>query len=54
MDKLKNPEIVEVFQAKVGGRLSVLNVLEDDINTLTDNVKEILQETATEVLGRKG
>ena len=53
VDKLKDPEIAEVFEARVGGRFSALGLLENDINTMTDNIKEVLQETAAEVLGKE-
>ena len=47
LDKLQDLEIAEVCEAKIGSRFSALNLLEDDINALTDNMKEVLQETAT-------
>ena len=53
VDTLKNLGIAEIFEAKVGDIFSALNLLEDDINAVTDNMKEVLQETAPEVLGKK-
>lgn len=52
VDKLNDPEIASIFEAKVGGRFAALNLLEDDINTLTDNIKDVLHETGMEVLGK--
>ena len=53
VDKLKDLGIAEVFDAETGGRFSALDLLEDDINARTDNMKDVLQETATDVLGKK-
>ena len=53
MDKLKDPEVAAIFEAKVGGRFAALNLLEEDINSLTDNIKDVLQESAAEVLGKR-
>ena len=47
VDKWQDLGSAEVFEAKIGSRFSALNILEDDINALTDNMKEVLQETAT-------
>lgn len=37
----------------MSGIFGILNLLEDDINSLTDNVKEALQEVVLEMLGRR-
>ena len=41
------------FQAQLGGRFAALNLLDNDINSLTDNFNEAVRETAEEVLGRQ-
>uniref|UniRef100_A0A0L8IAK6 Endonuclease/exonuclease/phosphatase domain-containing protein n=1 Tax=Octopus bimaculoides TaxID=37653 RepID=A0A0L8IAK6_OCTBM len=53
VDKLKDPKVAVEFEAKVGGRFAALNFLKDDINSLTDNIKETLCELAVDVLGRR-
>ena len=53
LDKLKDPQIAEVFQAQVGGKFAALNIIDCDIDTLSNNIKETLITTADEVLGKK-
>ena len=53
LEKLKDPQINEIFQAQLGGRFAALNLLNSDINDLTTSFTEIVQETAEEVLGRQ-
>ncbi|XP_071500074.1 uncharacterized protein [Diadema antillarum] len=49
----KYPEAVEIFKAQVGGKFAVLSVLDNDIDTLAGNIKEVLLTTADEVLGKQ-
>ena len=53
MEKLKDLNIPNVFEAKVGGKNTTIKMIPDDINTLTDNMSEVLFEVAMEVLGKK-
>ena len=53
LDKLKDPEIVEVFQAQLGGRFAALSLLDGDIDALTNNFNETVLKTAEEVIGRQ-
>ena len=53
LEKLKDPEIAEVFQAQAGGKFAALQVLDSDVDALANNIKEVLLTTADEVLGRK-
>ena len=53
LEKLKDPEVNEVFQAQLGGRFAALNLLDSDINDLTNSFNEAVRETAEEVLGRQ-
>ena len=41
-EKLKDPETVEVFQAKVGGKFAALCILDSHINTLANSLKKRL------------
>ncbi|XP_071491824.1 uncharacterized protein [Diadema antillarum] len=53
LKKLQDPEVVEIFKAQVGGKFAVLSVLDNDIDTLAGNIKEVLRTTADEVLGKQ-
>ena len=53
LDKLKDPNVEEIFQAKLGGRFAALTLLDNDINDLTINFNEAVRATADEVLGRQ-
>ena len=52
-EKLKDPKITEVFQAEVGGKFAVLCILDSNIDTLANSLKEVLVATAKGVLGRQ-
>ena len=53
LEKLKDPKIVEVFQANVGRKFEVLCILNSDADTLANSLKEGLLSKAKEVLGRQ-
>ena len=53
IEKLKNPDIAKIFEARIGGTFAALNLFEEDINVLTDNIKGVVQETAREVLSKE-
>ena len=40
------------FEAQIGGTFAALNLLEDDINSLTEDFKEAIHETAAKVLAK--
>jgi hypothetical protein len=42
-----------MFQATIGRKFAALNLLEKDINSMTENMKNVLVESATEILGKK-
>ena len=52
LQKLKTPKITQVFHAKIGGKFAALCVLDSDVETLANSLKEVLLSTAEEVLGR--
>ena len=52
-EKLKDPKIADVFQVKVGGKFAALCVLDSDVDTLANSLKEGLLPIAEEVLGRQ-
>ena len=52
-EKLKDPKIAEVFQAKVGGKFAVPFVPDSDLDILANGLKEVLISTAEEVLRRQ-
>jgi len=53
LEKLKDPEIVEVFQAKIGGKFAALNFLDSDVDTMAADIKDVLLSSAAEVLGKE-
>ncbi|KAI8512774.1 hypothetical protein Bbelb_094130 [Branchiostoma belcheri] len=54
LKKLQDPAIAADFEAQLGGRFAALNLLQDDINALTEDIKEAMHETAGKVLGSRG
>ena len=52
MDKLNDPEVLESFQAKIGGKFAPLLVVDKDIQSLTEEFSSAVVETAKEVLGK--
>ena len=52
LQKLKDQEVEEVFQAQVGRRFVTLISEDSDVDTLAGNVMEVLQTTTDEVLGK--
>ena len=50
LEKLKDPKIAEMFQAKVGGKFSAFCFLDSDVDTLANSLKEVLLSTSEEVL----
>ena len=53
MEKPKDPKIVEVFQAKVGGQFAALCIIDSDVDTIGNSPKEMLLSTAEQVLGKQ-
>ena len=52
LDKLKDPEVVKIFQASIGGRFAPLMMIEQDIQDLTEKFNSAVVDTAKEVLGK--
>ncbi|CAH8851413.1 unnamed protein product, partial [Trichobilharzia szidati] len=42
-----------MFKANVGGKFAALTLIHDNIDSLTETIKTVLHESATEVLGNK-
>lgn len=53
LDKLKDPQIVEIFQATLGGKFAALNVLDKDVDELSNEIDTALLTSAEEVLGKQ-
>ena len=53
LEKLQDPIIAEVLQAKVGGKFAALGDPGSDIDTLANSLKDVLLSTAEDVLGRR-
>ena len=52
LDKLNDPEVIESFQAKIGGKFAPLLFEDKDIHSLTEEFSTAVVETAKEVLGK--
>ena len=37
LEKLKDPEVADLFEATIGGKFAELNLLEENIDNLTEN-----------------
>ncbi|GFR71232.1 endonuclease-reverse transcriptase [Elysia marginata] len=53
LKKLKDPNISETFRAQIGGKFAALTLIDNDVDTMANSLKEVLASTAEEVLGRK-
>ena len=56
LEKLKDPGLAQVFEAKIGGKFAPLMLLDTDktcTDTLIDTFNAAVIETAGEVLGKK-
>lgn len=49
LEKLKDPEVAEFFQAQVCGRFAALKLLDREVDTLVFGIKEVLLATNEEV-----
>ena len=52
-EKLKDPKTAEVFQAKVGGKFAAQCILDSEIDTFANSIKEELLATTEGVLWRQ-
>ena len=54
LEKLKDPEVAEIFQAKIGGKFAELSILDFDMDMdmLTDTFNTAVTDTANEILGK--
>ncbi|GFR59878.1 RNA-directed DNA polymerase from mobile element jockey-like [Elysia marginata] len=53
LEKLKDPNISETFRVQIGGKLAALTLIDNDVDTMANSLKEVFASTAEEVLGRK-
>ena len=54
LEKLKDPEVAEIFQVIIGGKFAALSILDSDMDMdmLTDTFNTAVTDTANEILGR--
>ena len=54
LEKLKDPEVAEIFQAKIEGKFAALSILDSDMDMdmLTDTFNTAVTGTANEILGK--
>ena len=52
LDKLKDPNISSLFEARIGGKFGpLLRMLEGGVETITNNFNEVMTEVATDIIG---
>ena len=54
LERLKDPNIAEVFQVKIGRKLTALCILYNDVDAHVNSLKELQLSTTEEVFGRRG
>ena len=54
LEKLKDSEVAEIFQANIGGKFAALSILDSDMDMdmLTDTFNTAVTDTANEILGK--
>ena len=54
LENLRDPEVAEIFQAKIGGKFAALSILHSDMDMgmLTDTFNTTVTDTANEILGK--
>ena len=55
IEKLKDPKVLEIFQAMIGGRFAPLTIMsndETDIDSMISTFNTAVTETASEILGK--
>ena len=56
LEKLKDTQVADTFQAMIGGKfapLTLLDVDDTEVNTLVNNFNKAMTETASEILGKR-
>ena len=56
LEKLKDPQVADVFQALIGGKFAPLTLLDADdteMDTLVNTFNKAMTETAREILGKR-
>ena len=51
LDKLKDPNISNLFEARIGVKFGPLLLLERGVEAITNNFNEVMTEVATDILG---
>jgi len=55
LEKLKDPQVADAFQAMIGGKFAPLSLLDADdteLDTLVNTFNKAMTETASEILGK--
>ena len=55
LEKLKDPNVLETFQAMIGGRFAPLTIMSNedtDIDSMITTFNKAVTETASEILGK--
>ena len=52
LEKLQNVSMAEAFHAKIGGKFAALVTISEDVESMANDLKEFLIQSAEEVIGR--
>ena len=52
LEKLNDPQVADLFEVTIGGTFATLDLLEENIDNLTENIHGALIDTTSEVLGK--
>ena len=53
LERLKDPQVADVFQAMIGGKFAPLNLLNAEVDTLVNSFNKALTESAGEIVGKR-
>ena len=54
LEKLKDPEVADLFEVAFGGRFAALNLLEENLDNLTENTMENSSALHLKYLAKSG
>ena len=52
LEKLKDPSVLETFQAMIGGKFAPLIIMDADLDSVITTFNTAVTETASEILGK--
>ena len=52
LEKLKDPNVLETFQAMIDGKFAPLTIMDTDLDSMVTTFNTAVTETASEILGK--